>query len=176
MQCPSCSSSTLRPIKLHSRLAARQCGKCNGVLIDLLNYREWAEVFNEGEPADIPVLDEVNDTTKALACPKCSRIMLKFRITGSTSNRVDVCSSCDEAWLDKGEWELLGSLRIQHKLNAVFTEPWQRNIREETANRAQEKKFKELLGSEEYEKLVRIKKWVSKHPNKADLVRYILKG
>ena len=102
--------------------------------------------------------------------------MLKFRISGSTSNKVDICSNCDEAWLDEGEWELLGSLKIQHKLNAIFTEPWQRNIREENANLAQEKRFEELLCNEEYEKLVDLKEWINNHPKKADLVRYILKG
>ena len=78
--------------------------------------------------------------------------MLKFRIAGETSNKIDVCQSCDEAWLDEGEWELLGALKIQHKLNSIFTDPWQRNIREENAKKAQEKRFEDLLGEEELKK------------------------
>ena len=102
--------------------------------------------------------------------------MLKFRIAGEATNKVDVCQHCDEAWLDEGEWELLGSLDIQHKLNAIFTDPWQRNIREENTRKAQEKRFEEILGTEQYSRLIDIKEWIDSHPNKEDIVRYILKG
>ena len=174
MQCPSCKSSSLKPIKLQQRLPARLCIKCSGVVIDLLSYRDWAETHVQQKKVPTPALEEIEDTSKALVCPKCSNIMLKFRIAGETSNKIDVCQSCDEAWLDEGEWELLGALKIQHKLNAIFTDPWQRNIREENAKKAQEKRFEDLLGKEEYKKLGDIKNWIKTHPNKDDLVRYIL--
>ena len=174
MQCPSCKSTSLKPIKLQQRLPARQCTKCRGLLIDLLSYREWAENHIQPEFISPPKLEEVEDTSKALICPKCSKIMLKFRITGETKNKVDVCQSCDEAWLDEGEWELLGSLKIQDKLNAIFTDPWQRNIREESAKKAQEQRFEDLLGPDQYAKLSDIKNWINGHPNRDDLIRYIL--
>jgi Zn-finger nucleic acid-binding protein len=141
----------------------------------LLSYREWAESHIQPNSSSIPRLDEIEDTSKALVCPKCSKIMLKFRIAGETKNKVDVCQHCDEAWLDEGEWELLGSLDIQHKLNAIFTEPWQRNIREENAKKAHEKRFEEILGVEEYSRLTDTKKWIYGHQNKEDIIRYILK-
>ncbi len=174
MKCPSCSSSSLKPVKLQSSLPARKCIKCNGVLIDLLSYREWAEKFTHKKEANTPQLKEVEDTSNVKLCPKCSKIMLKFRIDGSTSNKVDVCTNCDEAWLDEGEWELLGSLEIQHKLNSIFTDPWQRNIREEDAKKSHEKRFKEILGTEQYQKLSDVKEWIISHPKKDDLIRYIL--
>lgn len=175
MQCPSCKSTSLKPIRLQASLPARQCTQCNGILIDLLTYREWAENANAPCPDPITGLAEIQDNSKALLCPKCSKIMLKFRVTGETSNKVDVCQYCDEAWLDDGEWALLGALNMQHKLSAIFTEPWQRNIREEQAKKAQEERFVELLGEEQYAKLAGVKEWIDSHPNKNDLVRYLLK-
>lgn len=174
MKCPSCKS-LLKPIKLESSLPARKCIQCNGVLIDLLSYREWAENYDLKKEKNPPQLKEVEDTLNAKVCPKCSKIMLKFRIDGSSSNKVDVCTNCDEAWLDEGEWELLGSLSIQHKLNSIFTEPWQRNIRNNEAQVAYEQRFKEVLGLEQFQKLSEVKQWIDKHPNKADLIRYLLK-
>ena len=175
MQCPSCRSAPLRPIKLQPGLPARQCVSCHGILIDLLAYREWAESHQYEEPTASQPLEEVEDIAKALVCPKCTRIMLKFRIAEATANKVDVCTNCDEAWLDKGEWELLGALRLQHKLNAIFTEPWQRNIRKESAENANEQRFKAILGDEQFEKLSEIKIWLDNHPNKHDLIRFLLK-
>jgi len=157
-------------------LPARQCTECNGVLIDLLTYREWAENQEQSKPDSVPELDQVEDTTKALVCPKCSQIMLKFRIAGETANKVDVCQFCDEAWLDEGEWEILGSLQIQHKLNAIFTDPWQRNIREESVEKAQEKKLIDTLGADHYSRLSEIKDWIHSHPRKNELISYIVKG
>jgi Zn-finger nucleic acid-binding protein len=176
MQCPSCNSHLLKPIKLQPGLAARQCQKCKGILLDLLAYRDWAE--NHYHPEDQPAneVELVEDTSKALICPKCSKIMLKFRISGDTSNRVDVCQYCDEAWLDHGEWELLGALKIQDRLNAIFTDPWQRNIREETTQKAQEQRFRERLGDSEYTKLKSFEEWISDHPNRDDIIRYIMKN
>lgn len=174
MQCPSCNSNSLKPIKLQIGLPARQCQKCSGVLIDLLSYREWAEDYSHNS-ANQQQLMEVEDNSKALVCPKCSKIMLKFRIAGSTLNKIDVCSSCDEAWLDSGEWQLLGSLALQDKLNTIFTEPWQTSIRENDIEISHKTRFKELLGNSDYNKLTEIKDWINGHPQKADLIRFILR-
>ncbi len=175
MKCPSCSYSFLKPVKLQASLPARKCTKCRGVLIDLLTYREWAENYTFQKAGNAPNLSEVEDTKNAKVCTKCSKIMLKFRIDGSTSNKVDVCTTCDDAWLDEGEWELLSSLEIQHKLNHVFTDPWQQNIIEGDSQKAHEQRFKEILGVEQYGKLLGVKEWINDHPNKDDLIRFILK-
>ena len=176
MQCPSCKSYSLKPIKLQYGLAARECKKCRGILIDLLSYREWAEDFKSVDEANSQPVQEVEDNSKAIACPKCSRIMLKFRVSGSADNKVDVCATCDEAWLDSGEWELLGSLELQDKLNTIFTEPWQRNIRLENIEASHDKRFMELLGNEDYKKLTEIKEWIDEHDKKTDLIRFLLRN
>ncbi len=176
MQCPNCSSYSLEPIKLQYGLSARRCGQCLGVLIDLLAYREWAEDYVSGETKNAPILSHVEDNSKALLCPKCSKIMMKYRVDGSLDNKVDLCTACDEAWLDNGEWELLDALALQGKLNKIFTEPWQRHIREETAEKSFQMGFQETLGKNDYEKLSEIKNWIAGHPKKSDLIRFLLRS
>lgn len=175
MQCPSCKSYQLKPIKLQAGLPARECSKCRGILIDLLSYREWSEVYPQLKPPQNTEFDEVKDSSQALTCPKCEKLMLKFRISGDVKNKIDVCSNCDEAWLDRGEWQLLGSLSLQSNLTKVFTSPWQTNINNETHNRSHEERFKRLLNDQDYEKISDTKKWIDTHPSKSDLIRYLLK-
>ncbi len=174
MKCPACKSSLLKPMQLTHGLPARECTSCHGVLIDLLSYRHWAESYTPEKPETPPDVVEVKESPKALTCPKCAKIMLKFRISGETANRVDVCTDCGEAWLDQGEWELLGSLAIQDRMNAIFTDPWQRRIREESARKGQEARIADKLGSDDYAKLKAAKAWLDAHPQKSELLRYLL--
>ncbi len=175
MECPSCDSFTLNPIKLQSGLPARKCKKCEGILIELLTYREWAESNPEQVQKFDDHLTEVEDNTKALLCTKCSKMMLKYKISGTSSNKIDVCTNCHEAWLDNGEWELLGALSLQNKLNKIFTEPWQRNIRNEENEKSHERRFADLLGISDHNKISEIKKWIDTHSKKSDLIRFLLR-
>jgi Zn-finger nucleic acid-binding protein len=99
--------------------------------------------------------------------------MLKFKISGEHQNRIDVCTNCDTSWLDQGEWELLGSLSMQLELSAIFTEPWQRRIREEEINASQQQRFEDILGQHDYKKLMDFKKWIESHPKKKELERIL---
>src|ERR1041384_6479180 len=119
MKCPHCHTSDLMPTMIEESLPAMGCGTCHGALVSLLHYRHWAEEQKEpaGGPAGTRV--ETTDTTEAITCTKCLRVMTKYKISGGVTNRVDVCSTCDDAWLDGGEWELLGALHLSHKIPAI---------------------------------------------------------
>ena len=71
--------------------------------------------------SDHSVVEEVQDTNAAITCPKCARLMTKYKMSGFVANRLDVCPGCDEAWLDGGEWELLKALELSRKMPLVFT-------------------------------------------------------
>jgi len=175
MKCPSCDDRHLRPTKLHHGLPAYTCMKCHGVLIDLLTHRHWAEtladdgeaVHGEGETASL-----VEGTSQALVCSKCSHIMTKFSISGDTSNKVDVCSTCHEAWLDAGEWQLLGALRLQGKLAEIVSEPWQKAVRAQTVASMREERMHALFG-EDLERLRELRDWLADHPAKEQALRYL---
>lgn len=102
----------------------------------------------ESTDDDITISIETSDTTTALMCPKCSRVMMKYKLTGTVSNRLDVCSLCDEAWLDGGEWELLEALHLSHLMPAIFTDEWQRRIRRELVEGTRRQVLARMIGEE----------------------------
>ncbi len=61
-------------------------------------------------------------------------------------NHLDVCHSCDEAWLDGGEWELLKNLNLSFSLPKVFTESWQRKINKESCAEKRRSILKSTIG------------------------------
>lgn len=173
MHCPTCNkSSTLKPVKLNGDLPARECAECHGILIDLLSYRAWREHRQE-QQAESPAVVDVSDNARAMLCPKCSRLMLKFRIGGETRNAIDVCLHCDEAWLDQGEWELLGALALQSKLTNIFTEPWQRRIKAEQNERFHAERNEALIGKTSLERIDAFLSWVEDHPNRDEVLRIL---
>ncbi len=171
MHCPKCNDIKLKPTKLEDRLLAMGCEKCKGAFVSLLYYRDWVE---SSATAIHPVTESIaTDTTyKAMPCPKCRMLMLKYRITGHTHNRLDLCASCDEAWLDGGEWELLKSLDLSHKLPLLFTEIWQNRVRKEVIDESRKQEFLKILGHDDLEKAENIRQWVNAHPHKAKIIRY----
>ncbi len=175
MLCPSCQKAPLKPALLEEALPSRECPGCHGVLVDLLAYRAWKESADQQHAPDSTV-EEVSDNSKALVCPKCARVMLKFRISGAKANAIDVCTSCDDAWLDDGEWRLLGALALQDKLTTIFTDPWQRKVRQERAAEEKRTRLQELLGDEEFAKAERVAEWLAGHPQKEVLRRMLLIG
>jgi Zn-finger nucleic acid-binding protein len=170
MQCPACQLTLLKPVKLEPSLMARKCTHCEGVLIDLLSYRAWRENMPDCE---LPELMEVEDRKGALICSKCQHFMLKYKICDEHENFIDVCTHCDEAWLDEGEWQLLGALLMQDKLTKIFTEPWQRKIRQDRVEADQRARNQALLGELDYQEAERITQWINDHPKKEDLIRIL---
>jgi len=185
MKCPQCKGYSLEPKELEPGLVAGACAKCDGTLISLMNYRYWADQLipsdsgREPQVSDQVLLGEneikeVEDTSQAQVCPKCSKLMTKFQIGLMTSNRIDMCNNCDEAWLDKGEWKLLKQLDLAEKLPKIFTEAWQRNIRLQRQAILQKERYSALLGEEDFEKLDEFKQWLVKHPEREQMKQYLI--
>ena len=153
MKCPVCKTPELRPTMIEELLPAMGCEQCKGSLVGLLYYRHWAEHHKR--------------------CPKCERIMTKYRLSGTVANRLDVCSICDEAWLDGGEWQLLEQLQLSDKLPAVFTDAWQRKIRTESSERMRQEILRRDIGAEDAGKVETIRTWLSGHPAKSMILTYL---
>ncbi len=175
MRCPSCSDRDLQPTKLHHGLPAYGCNHCHGVLVDLLTYRHWAEtrsdeddvVHGEGETASL-----IEGNSQALVCTKCSHIMTKFSISGATSNKIDVCATCHDAWLDAGEWQLLGALHLQGKLAEIVTDPWQKALRAQSVASMREERLQTLFG-DELPRLKALRDWLAEHPAREQALRFL---
>ncbi|WP_116813361.1 zf-TFIIB domain-containing protein [Steroidobacter cummioxidans] len=178
MKCPVCKTFELRPTMIEELLPAMGCEQCKGSLVGLLYYRHWAEHHKPSSDTSAPatVAELPADTTSALRCPKCERIMTKYRLTGTVANRLDVCSICDEAWLDGGEWQLLEQLQLSDKLPAVLSDTWQRKIRNESSERTRQEILRRDLGSEDAGKVETIRSWLKGHPAKSTILTYLYRN
>ncbi len=146
MQCPKCQAGQLVPMELETGLVGAGCDACSGVLLPLINYRYWkqtAAATLENDNLDQHV--EAEDSKEAKICPKCGKIMIKYKVGLQSENRVELCAHCDEAWLDSGEWQLLKSLELHNRLPEIFTESWQRKLRERRRLETWDRHFEKLL-------------------------------
>jgi len=172
MICPSCNKSPLRPTKINENLPALSCAKCNGYLLSMLSYRVWVEGSPEIPDSDVDI-EELNDTSRAIICPKCQKMMSKYRISGEASNKLDSCGSCGELWIDSGEWDLLHSLGLVDKLSSILSQPWQNKIKHQENELSYESRYKNLLGNENYLKVKAFRDWLNDHKNKLEIKNYI---
>ena len=176
MQCPKCQNQSLKATKLEQGLSAMGCGECDGAFVTLLYYRDWAErnPIVENQDADQTIqLQEIDDSQAALSCPKCSRLMLKYKISGESNNRIDLCSSCDEAWLDGGEWELLKALEMSKKMPLVFTEQWQNKLRKQATQEAREQRLLKFVSQQDLDEAKAFKTWLDEHSNREQILFYL---
>lgn len=178
MECPHCKTSDLKPTMIEEGLPAMGCATCHGSLVSLLYYRHWAETQKapSGEAGSAAAGPETTDTTTAITCPKCSRLMAKYKLTGRVANRVDVCASCDEAWLDGGEWELLETLQLSLKMPAIFTEAWQRRIRHELTEDTRRSILVRAIGEEATAKVEQFRAWLTKNKHKSQIMTYLYRS
>lgn len=175
MHCSTCKNTQLEPQELEPGLVAASCPSCNGALVSLMNYRFWADRYASASVADASANDvEIGESESVHSCPKCSRLMVKYQIGPQTHHKLDLCSACDEAWLDKGEWQLLKSLDLQGKLPKIFTDAWQRNIRKQRQEIALNERYEKLLGEESFSRVKEFRDWLLQQPNKDAIKQYLI--
>jgi Zn-finger nucleic acid-binding protein len=176
MKCPKCKHADLRAARIEIDLPAAGCTTCKGALVSLLYYRDWAERHANDYVAlahDHSIAEDIQDTATAIMCPKCGRLMTKYKISGAVSNRLDVCPGCDEAWLDGGEWELLKALELARKMPQVFTEQWQRTIRKQIAEDTRRGILRKAIGDEALNRTEEFKGWLNDHPRRNDILVFL---
>lgn len=174
MKCPLCKSTDLGPVEIERGLIGAGCSQCRGVLLSLIQYRYWVDHFHpditSDESSDSAIAE---DTAGAKICPKCGKLMTKYKIDAGASNRIELCGHCDEAWLDAGEWQLLKKLDVADHLPEVFTDSWQKKIRAERQRAHWQKHNKELLGDEAFAKVDEFKQWLDKQANSSEIKHYL---
>ncbi|MCX4026054.1 zf-TFIIB domain-containing protein [Endozoicomonas sp. SM1973] len=176
MKCTKCKQGFLTPIKLEPTFPCLECSECQGHWLYLEDYLRWLEQSSTEETLESQVNEhiEVDDSKQALLCPETGRIMLKYRISADNSHKVDLSPEVNGIWLDKGEWTLLKNEGLARKLNQIFTEPWQRKIREETAQRNFADQYQNTFGEADYEELKHMREWLNSKKNKQSMIAYLL--
>lgn len=172
MDCPQCKGYHLEPYEIEAGLVACRCPKCEGSLLPLMSYRYWID-HNPDISFENTEKLIVEDSGQAKLCPKCSKLMTKYKIGTDPENKIELCSSCDEAWLDAGEWQLLKSLDIHDKLPSIFTDAWQRNIRVKQQETSLKSHYKNQLGEEAFSRVDEFKQWLDGQSEKGDIVQYL---
>lgn len=176
MQCPNCQGCGLAPVEIAPGLIGAGCSQCSGALLSLIQYRYWADHFHtahqESQNAE-PESVAIEDSQGAKLCPKCSKLMTKYRIGLQTENRIELCAHCDEAWLDSGEWQLLETLDLQQQLPVIFTDAWQKKIRNQRQQEHLRRHYTQLLGDEKFSKIEEFKQWLDKQPQASAIKHYL---
>jgi len=172
MNCPACKHGVLEPVKITEGLPALACNRCNGFLLSMLSYRVWTESNPQLSESQVEI-EEADETSKPVICPKCQKLMTKYRISRKAQNKLDSCGNCGELWIDDGEWKLLLSLGVAGKLSSILSHPWQLHIKQKENDEAYESRYEQLLGSEEYTKLKEFRDWANSHISSQKIKNYV---
>lgn len=173
MKCTSCNNGNLIPGYLEEMFPCHTCSHCGGNWVMLGDYLRWKEKHGEGVGGYVEISGEASDSKTALLCPVTGRLMLKYRISKDHEHRLDLSPSIGGVWLDKGEWALLKKEGLAGSLNAVFTDNWQRQLRESSAKSTFEALYGEQFG-EDYTRIKEIRAWIDAHPKRGDVLAYLM--
>ena len=164
LQCVCGASSPLLPAELLPDLPVQACETCLGSMVSLDDYRQWAEGHPEPpqpEPCDLPV---TTHTTQARACPQCTRLMERLRVSHEPDFRIDRCVGCQSVWLDAGEWPALVNAGLALRLNEVLADGWQRRVREAVVHDRREAELRGRHGDACVNNLIRVRAWLNTKP------------
>ena len=176
MRCPSRKTGTLQQAYLEEYFPCYTCDHCEGNWIQLEDYFRWKNLKSENQKdasADIDVV-ELADTKQALICPVTGKLMLKYRISKESEHRLDLSPYANAVWLDQGEWLLLKQQGLANQINRIFTDPWQKKIREAVSKENLELLYQQKLGEQDYRKAKEMRDWLTDHPHADFIKAYII--
>lgn len=177
MKCPSCQQGELKYSQLEEFLPCQTCNHCAGNWLLLIDYLSWQSVTKFATTADENLVNttiEADESSRALICPVTGKLMTKYRISSKTSHKIDLSTAANGIWLDKGEWELLKQQGLAHKLNSIFTEPYQKHIRDELASKSFEELYQQQFGEEAYQQLKTFRTWLDQQDKRAEILAYLI--
>ena len=177
MRCSSCKTGTLLPTRIDDGTgpAGYQCNHCQGALLSLAPYLDWARgQASMAEPSAPAAFDgESVDSKAALAGPNCSRIMLRCNMLADKAHGLDYCFHCEEVWLDHGEWQYLKSQGLHTRINSIATEPYQRRLREQALRDAGLQRFRQNLGDAAFAQVQSFAQWLQTQEQADAILRYL---
>ena len=173
MKCPSCKLGTLVPSFLESGLRSHECDNCKGNWLYIEDYVGWLE-GNDIKLKEHDAEYELEDTKNAMICPVTGVLMQKFRVSNDITHKLDYSTPVGGVWLDPGEWKYLKDKGFAYSLNRVFTEQWQKLLRDNDTKQSFEKLYLSKFGEEDYAKIKEIRTWLESKENRTDLRSYLL--
>ena len=173
MKCTSCGEATLNSSYLEPQLPCYTCPACNGSLLMLSDFLRWKENHDSKDLIANTATIEVQETSKAMLCPKTGGLMTKYKISKDTEHRLDLSPTINAVWMDKGEWELLKEKGLAGKINAIFTDHWQEEIRSEESADILSALYKRKFGSH-YEDIKAFRELIGDKKYRSEAIAYLL--
>ena len=138
------------------------------------DYLRWKD---QNPDADLksgrPIAVDIEETSKAMLCPKTGGLMTKYKISKDTDHRIDLSPNINAIWLDRGEWDLLKANGLANRLNNIFTFHWQQQISEQQSQEMimelQQRKF-----GENYQRLLEVKEFLNSIENRSEAIAFLL--
>lgn len=174
MKCSACANGTLTASYLEGLFPCHTCSQCSGNLIMLGDYLRWKDQNPDTQLSSEQSIEiDVEETSKAMICPKTGRLMTKYKISKDTNHRLDLSPTINAIWLDEGEWELLKANGLAHRLNNIFTYHFQQEINdqasEEMIKALQQRKF-----GAHYERLLEFREFLNTMENRSEAIAFLL--
>jgi len=176
MNCPICRSVALKPIVLLNGLVAQRCAQCQGNWLNSYQLWEWMERQPKTETSTThppEFLPQMEEKPGAKLCPECGRFLSKYRVGIGSGFALERCGNCGGVWLDGKEWEVLQQHGLHTQFGRIFSAEWQRSIAQAEKLKNLEKLYQERVGAADFAEIKRIKEWIRKHPQGADMLRYL---
>lgn len=176
MNCPVCKSQALSHHELEHGLKACVCSQCSGKWIASYQYWKWKESSGRSLAEETPGTASnlaVEDNTAAKLCPECGHFMRRYPVGHEAGFGLDRCGNCGGVWFDRNEWESLKGRGLHDDVHKIFSEIWQRQVRDAEHVKAMEAFYREKFGAEGYQKAQEIKTWIETHPHQAELRAFL---
>ena len=174
MKCTACKKGNLINSYIEGSIPCHTCDHCGGHLLMLEHYLSWKDMNDQNTVVNETSIEiSVEDTTKAMLCPITGQLMIKYRISKDTDHHLDLSPSSHAIWLDKGEWELLKTAGLSYKLNNIFSDHWQNNIRFESSADFLSTMYQKKFG-QNYALIKKFREHLSVMNNKSEVMAYLL--
>jgi len=174
MRCSACKNGDLVPAYIEGLFPCHTCDNCGGSLVMMGDYLRWqdqnADIDLNSEP---PLEVEAQETSKAMICPKTGGIMTKYLIAKDSDHRLDFSPSINAIWLDKGEWAILKEKGLAGRLNNIFTDHWQHEIRSQASADVLDSLYQKKFG-EHYQALIAFRELLENLDNRSEAIAFLL--
>ncbi len=177
MKSPVGSRKPMTLTELEDGLMAYRCEESGGYYIPSNCYMRWlsqqpaitphipqSDEHEQPEPSDMP--------PQARICPESGTIMTRYKVGHGFPFMIDR-SITGGIWLDAGEWEALRARNFHDELNRVFTQSWQRTVRDTELQQSRRTRMEERFGADVLHRIDKLKDELQNHPNREELLAYL---
>jgi Zn-finger nucleic acid-binding protein len=172
--CPACHQQTLRHTELEPLLPCYRCERCGGQWIRGEHYLRWLTHPDRKPMEPAPAAGEIHDSTRAMICPECGRLLSRYRVGHGADFVVDHCAGCGGIWLDRHEWESLERMHLADRIHHIFSSAWQAQNLREQQQRAAAQLLIDRIGADHFAELTRMTEWIRSHPRRQEIRAFLL--